>query len=124
MEIPYMKMMGILMDHQNSIRVEQIGHSAALAISRATGIPKTPLLGQMCLTLTVENSELYTTARLSSLSLTYSVKLHFAEIRFTDDKTYSSLRRRVFDVYVQVTITFLLCAPAKQHSFHVIVQGF
>ncbi|KAL7087491.1 hypothetical protein ACP275_13G071000 [Erythranthe tilingii] len=50
-------------------------------------------------------------ARLSPISLTYygfrlingnyTVNLHFAEIMFTDDKTYSSLGRRIFDVYVQ-----------------------
>ncbi|KAL9236862.1 hypothetical protein vseg_011484 [Gypsophila vaccaria] len=56
-------------------------------------------------------SELYTTARLSPISLTYfayclengnySVKLHFAEIQFTNDKSYSSLGRRIFDIYIQ-----------------------
>ncbi|XP_077227042.1 putative LRR receptor-like serine/threonine-protein kinase At1g07650 [Tasmannia lanceolata] len=61
--------------------------------------------------LDMPNSELYTTARLSPLSLTYyglclqngnyTVKLHFAEIIFTDDKTYSSLGKRLFDVYIQ-----------------------
>lgn len=55
--------------------------------------------------------ELYTTARLSPLSLTYysyclengeySVGLHFAEIQFTNDSTYQSLGRRIFDIYVQ-----------------------
>ncbi|KAJ4981653.1 hypothetical protein NE237_032490 [Protea cynaroides] len=57
------------------------------------------------------NSQLYTTARLSPLSLTYygycllngnyTVNLHFAEIMFTNDKTCSSLGRRIFDVYIQ-----------------------
>ncbi|XP_038723730.1 probable LRR receptor-like serine/threonine-protein kinase RFK1 isoform X2 [Tripterygium wilfordii] len=56
-------------------------------------------------------SELYLTARIAPISLSYfhyclengnyTVNLHFAEIRFTNDKTYSSLGRRVFDVYVQ-----------------------
>nr|XP_027126994.1 probable leucine-rich repeat receptor-like serine/threonine-protein kinase At3g14840 isoform X1 [Coffea arabica] len=55
--------------------------------------------------------QLYSDARLSPLSLTYygfclvngnyTVKLHFAEIMFTDDRTYSSLGRRVFDIYMQ-----------------------
>ncbi|KAJ6364366.1 hypothetical protein OIU76_029338 [Salix suchowensis] len=55
--------------------------------------------------------ELYQTARVSPISLTYyrrclengiyTVSLHFAEIRFTNDNTYSSLGRRLFDVYVQ-----------------------
>ncbi|KAI7734013.1 hypothetical protein M8C21_017914, partial [Ambrosia artemisiifolia] len=54
---------------------------------------------------------LYTTARLSPLTLTYfsyclengeySVKLHFAEIQFTNDSTYKSLGRRIFDIYIQ-----------------------
>ncbi|XP_071721936.1 probable LRR receptor-like serine/threonine-protein kinase RFK1 [Rutidosis leptorrhynchoides] len=51
------------------------------------------------------------TARIAPISLTYfhyclengmyTVKLRFAEIQFTNDKTYKSLGRRVFDVYVQ-----------------------
>ncbi|XP_014523048.1 probable leucine-rich repeat receptor-like serine/threonine-protein kinase At3g14840 isoform X2 [Vigna radiata var. radiata] len=55
--------------------------------------------------------KLYTTARMSPLSLTYygfclangnyTVRLHFAEIMFTDDNTYRSLGRRLFDVYIQ-----------------------
>ncbi|KAL3849318.1 hypothetical protein ACJIZ3_011200 [Penstemon smallii] len=58
-----------------------------------------------------QNPQLYTDARLSPLSLTYygfclqngnyTVNLHFAEIMFTDDRTYSSLGRRIFDVYIQ-----------------------
>ncbi|KAL5180486.1 putative leucine-rich repeat receptor-like serine/threonine-protein kinase [Glycine soja] len=61
--------------------------------------------------LVMENVELYMNARVSPTSLTYygfclgngnyTVKLHFAEIMFTDDKTYSSLGRRVFDIYIQ-----------------------
>ena len=57
-------------------------------------------------------SELYTTARISPLSLTYfhrclengiyTITLHFAEIKFTNDKRYTSLGRRIFDIYVQV----------------------
>ncbi|KXG29874.1 hypothetical protein SORBI_3004G102100 [Sorghum bicolor] len=55
--------------------------------------------------------ELYTEARLSPLSLKYyglcmengeyTVKLHFAEIVFTEDHTYSSNGKRVFDVFIQ-----------------------
>ncbi|KAL3825241.1 hypothetical protein ACJIZ3_021270 [Penstemon smallii] len=58
-----------------------------------------------------QNPQLYTDARLSPISLTYygfclrngnyTVKLHFAEIMFTSDRTYSSLGRRIFDVYIQ-----------------------
>ncbi|KAK6797305.1 hypothetical protein RDI58_005007 [Solanum bulbocastanum] len=56
-------------------------------------------------------SELYNNARMSPLSLTYfryclrngsyNVSLHFAEISFTNDSTYTSLGRRVFDIYIQ-----------------------
>nr|KJB66875.1 hypothetical protein B456_010G162700 [Gossypium raimondii] len=56
-------------------------------------------------------SELYTTARLSPLSLTYyhyclengnyNVTLHFAEIQFSNNETYASLGRRLFDIYIQ-----------------------
>ncbi|KAL2931054.1 putative LRR receptor-like serine/threonine-protein kinase RFK1 [Bienertia sinuspersici] len=56
-------------------------------------------------------SDLYTTARLSPITLTYfayclengnyTVKLYFAEIQFTNDKTYNSLGRRFFDIYIQ-----------------------
>nr|POF18957.1 putative lrr receptor-like serine/threonine-protein kinase [Quercus suber] len=57
------------------------------------------------------DSELYTTARASPLSLTYyglclmngnyTVKLHFAEIIFTSDRSFNSLGKRIFDVYIQ-----------------------
>ncbi|GJV49896.1 kinase RLK-Pelle-DLSV family protein, partial [Tanacetum coccineum] len=57
------------------------------------------------------SSELYKSARRSALSLTYyglcmhngsyNISLHFAEIQFTDDRNYSSLGRRVFDIYIQ-----------------------
>ncbi|GJW87000.1 probable leucine-rich repeat receptor-like serine/threonine-protein kinase [Tanacetum coccineum] len=61
--------------------------------------------------LPVNSSELYKSARRSALSLTYyglcmqsgsyNVSLHFAEIMFTDERNYSSLGRRVFDIYIQ-----------------------
>ncbi|GKV53169.1 hypothetical protein SLEP1_g59707 [Rubroshorea leprosula] len=57
------------------------------------------------------NSELYTDARLSPLSLTYylrclangtySVTLYFAEIVIRDNRSFYSLGRRIFDIYVQ-----------------------
>ncbi|KAG8386457.1 hypothetical protein BUALT_Bualt03G0150700 [Buddleja alternifolia] len=57
------------------------------------------------------NSQLYMNARLSPISLTYygfcmingnyTVYLHFAEIMFTSDRTYSSLGRRIFNIYIQ-----------------------
>ncbi|PWA94895.1 leucine-rich repeat transmembrane protein kinase [Artemisia annua] len=56
-------------------------------------------------------TELYTSARTAAISLTYyglclmngnyTVRLHFAEIVFTQDSTFYSLGKRVFDVYVQ-----------------------
>ncbi|CAI9087853.1 OLC1v1022037C2 [Oldenlandia corymbosa var. corymbosa] len=56
-------------------------------------------------------SDMYRTARLSPLSLTYfhyclengsyTVSLYFAELFFTNDNTYSSLGKRVFDIYIQ-----------------------
>ncbi|KAL5716588.1 hypothetical protein ACHQM5_018256 [Ranunculus cassubicifolius] len=61
--------------------------------------------------LTTKNEELYMTARLSPISLTYygyclingnyTVNLHFAEIMFTAGSNYSSLGRRIFDIYIQ-----------------------
>ncbi|XP_020250161.1 probable LRR receptor-like serine/threonine-protein kinase At1g53430 isoform X2 [Asparagus officinalis] len=61
--------------------------------------------------LNMTNPGLYMSARLSPLSLkyfglclqkgNYTVKLHFAEIMFTDDQTYSSNGVRIFDVYIQ-----------------------
>ncbi|KAI3521587.1 hypothetical protein L1887_11058 [Cichorium endivia] len=61
--------------------------------------------------LTMNGSELYTNARLSPQSLTYygrclangnyTVTLHFAEIVFRDNRSYQSLGRRAFDIYVQ-----------------------
>ena len=62
--------------------------------------------------LTMNESELYTSARLSPLSFTYyarclakgtyNVKLHFAEIVIRDNRSFYSLGRRIFDIYVQV----------------------
>lgn len=62
------------------------------------------------------HSKLYTTARISPLSLTYyglclmdgnyTVNLHFAEIIFKNDRSFYSLGKRIFDVYIQVTKLF------------------
>lgn len=62
--------------------------------------------------LTMPNAALYSSARLNPLSLkyyglclqkgNYTVRLHFAEIVFTDDQTFSGVGRRVFDVSIQV----------------------
>ncbi|XP_021895070.1 probable leucine-rich repeat receptor-like serine/threonine-protein kinase At3g14840 isoform X2 [Carica papaya] len=61
--------------------------------------------------LSVKEPQLYMEARISAISLTYygfcmgngnyTVNLHFAEIVFTADKTFNSLGRRVFDIYIQ-----------------------
>ncbi|CAN8288110.1 unnamed protein product [Cochlearia groenlandica] len=55
--------------------------------------------------------EIYKSARLSPQSLkyyglcmisgSYKVQLHFAEIMFSNDQTFRSLGRRLFDIYVQ-----------------------
>ncbi|XP_019190173.1 PREDICTED: probable leucine-rich repeat receptor-like serine/threonine-protein kinase At3g14840 [Ipomoea nil] len=57
------------------------------------------------------DSEIYKTVRLSPLSMTYygrclangnyTVKLHFAEIVLRDNRSFQSLGRRIFDVYIQ-----------------------
>ncbi|XP_050209119.1 probable leucine-rich repeat receptor-like serine/threonine-protein kinase At3g14840 isoform X2 [Mercurialis annua] len=62
-------------------------------------------------TLRMSNSQLYTSARATPLSLTYfvrclgngnyTVKLHFAEIIIRDNSSFHSLGRRIFDVYIQ-----------------------
>lgn len=62
--------------------------------------------------LRVNNSELYTSARLCPLSLTYygrclangnyTITLHFAEIILRDNRSFQSLGKRIFDVYIQV----------------------
>ncbi|XP_039022933.1 probable leucine-rich repeat receptor-like serine/threonine-protein kinase At3g14840 [Hibiscus syriacus] len=61
--------------------------------------------------LSMNDPRLYMNTRLSPLSLTYygfcmgngnyTVNLHFAEIMFTNDNTYSSLGSRLFDIYIQ-----------------------
>ncbi|KAF7145859.1 hypothetical protein RHSIM_Rhsim04G0035500 [Rhododendron simsii] len=61
--------------------------------------------------LNMTGAEYYKTARLSPNSLkyyglclrkgSYKVRLHFAEIMYSDDQTYSSLGRRFFDVSIQ-----------------------
>lgn len=62
--------------------------------------------------LNVTGAEYYNTARVSAQSLmyyglcmrkgSYKVKLHFAEIMFTNDQSFASVGRRIFDVSVQV----------------------
>ncbi|KAJ6724831.1 hypothetical protein OIU85_022722, partial [Salix viminalis] len=59
----------------------------------------------------ITDFELYTTARRTPLSITYygyclengdyTVRLHFAEIQFTDEIPGYRVARRVFDIYIQ-----------------------
>ncbi|PQQ21782.1 putative LRR receptor-like serine/threonine-protein kinase [Prunus yedoensis var. nudiflora] len=61
--------------------------------------------------LRMNNSELYTSARFSTLSLTYyarcfrngnyTVKLHFSEITIRGNRSFRSVGRRIFDIYIQ-----------------------
>ncbi|KAL4627304.1 hypothetical protein ACB092_05G157400, partial [Castanea dentata] len=61
--------------------------------------------------LKMNEFELYTSARLSPLSITYyarclangpyKLKLHFAELVIRDNRSFYSLGRRIFDIYVQ-----------------------
>jgi len=58
------------------------------------------------------NEPLFSTARRAAISLTYygyclengtyTVKLDFAEIQFTDDELYKRVGKRFFDIYIQV----------------------
>ncbi|KZV30859.1 Leucine-rich repeat transmembrane protein kinase isoform 1 [Dorcoceras hygrometricum] len=88
------------------------------------------------------DAEFYRTARLSPSSLkfyglclrqgSYKVRLHFAEIMYSDDNTFSSLGRRVFDVAIQgnvVLTDFDIAQEAKgvmkgiYKDFNVLVNG-
>ncbi|KAG7957007.1 hypothetical protein I3843_11G153300 [Carya illinoinensis] len=79
-----------------------------------TGKQETRYLAESSGFLNVTGPEFYRTARLSPLSLkyyglclrkgSYKVKLYFAEIMFSDDQTFSSLGRRIFDVSIQGTL--------------------
>ncbi|CAI9757115.1 unnamed protein product [Fraxinus pennsylvanica] len=67
--------------------------------------------------LTMTGAEFYQTARLSPSSLkyfglclrrgSYRVRLHFAEIMYTNDSTFSSLGRRIFDVAIQGEVVLM-----------------
>ncbi|KAK9996567.1 hypothetical protein SO802_021253 [Lithocarpus litseifolius] len=73
------------------------------------GEDDTPYLAQNTFSLNVTG--IYETARVAPLSLryyglclrkgSYKVKLHFAEIMFSNDQTFSSLGRRIFNVSIQ-----------------------
>ncbi|KAK3405514.1 hypothetical protein EUGRSUZ_K01729 [Eucalyptus grandis] len=65
-------------------------------------------------TLSMNDAQLYIKARRSAISLTYygfclmdgpyNVTLHFAETMFTGNKSYKSLGRRAFNIYIQGTL--------------------
>ncbi|KAK6284004.1 hypothetical protein POUND7_002956, partial [Theobroma cacao] len=75
-----------------------------------TSVSAKDYIAQNVSLLRTNNSNLYTTARLSPLSLTYFVRclangnytvtLHFAEIVNRQNSSFRSLGRRIFDVYV------------------------
>ncbi|KAL7211555.1 hypothetical protein ACSBR2_014422 [Camellia fascicularis] len=77
--------------------------------------------------LTMNESQLYTSARLSPLSLTYygrclangnyTVTLHFAEIVFRDNRSFQSLGRRIFNVYIQDELVL------KDFDIETVAQG-
>ena len=70
-----------------------------------------PFLAKNDFNLSVK--DVYATARLAPQSLKYyalclakgkyKVQLHFAEIMYSNDQTYRSLGRRIFDISIQVS---------------------
>ncbi|KAH7665650.1 Non-specific serine/threonine protein kinase protein [Dioscorea alata] len=86
--------------------------------------------------LNMPDPKLYMTARLSPLSLryyglclqngNYTVMLHFAEIMFTDDQSYSSVGRRIFDVSIQgeKVLTDFNIAKEANGTGRVIIKTF
>ncbi|XP_028755453.1 probable LRR receptor-like serine/threonine-protein kinase At1g53430 [Neltuma alba] len=75
------------------------------------GNAKADYIARNTFSLNITGPSFYQTARLSPLSLkyhglcllngNYNVKLHFAEIMYPNDQTFSSLGRRIFDVSIQ-----------------------
>ncbi|PRQ31309.1 putative protein kinase RLK-Pelle-DLSV family [Rosa chinensis] len=76
-----------------------------------TGVTSNDCIANNVSILEMDNSELYTNARISPLSLTYygrcfgsgnyTVKLYFSEIIIRGNRSFLSLGRRIFDVYIQ-----------------------
>ncbi|XP_058202454.1 probable LRR receptor-like serine/threonine-protein kinase At1g07650 isoform X24 [Rhododendron vialii] len=91
--------------------VHQVSHWGFSSTGRVWDFNKTEYIARNVSALKMNYSQLYTTARLSPLSLTYygrclangnyTVTLHFAEIIFRDNASYRSLGRRLFDIYIQ-----------------------
>ena len=77
------------------------------------GNEKADYVARNVFSLNINGSDYYQTARIAPISLkyfgfcmmkgNYKVKLHFAEIMFSDDQKFSSLGRRIFDVSIQVS---------------------
>ncbi|KAL9251680.1 putative LRR receptor-like serine/threonine-protein kinase [Drosera capensis] len=75
--------------------------------------------------LSIDGPGYLQTARVSASSLryyglclrkgSYTVKLHFAEIMFSNDTTFASLGNRVFDIYIQGTL--------KQKNFNIMKEA-
>uniref|UniRef100_A0A1J3CRM6 non-specific serine/threonine protein kinase n=1 Tax=Noccaea caerulescens TaxID=107243 RepID=A0A1J3CRM6_NOCCA len=86
-------------------------HYENWGVSSTGYLPNDIYIISTSLTLSQDSPSFYKTARQSALSLVYyafclengvyNVKLHFMEIQFSDEELYSSLGRRIFDVYVQ-----------------------
>lgn len=77
------------------------------------GKDKAKYVAENSFSLNVTDAEFYQTARLAPASLkyyglclkkgSYRVRLHFAEIMYSDGKNFSSLGKRIFDVSIQVS---------------------
>ncbi|KAL9271645.1 putative LRR receptor-like serine/threonine-protein kinase [Drosera capensis] len=75
--------------------------------------------------LSISGPEYFQTARVSASTLkyyglclrkgTYTVQLYFAEIMFSNDKTYASLGNRIFDIYIQGTL--------RQKNFNIMTEA-
>ncbi|KAK4728031.1 hypothetical protein R3W88_032948 [Solanum pinnatisectum] len=89
-------------------------HSDRWAFSSSgvyVGLQEASYIAKNTFSLDVSGPDFYNTARLAPNSLkyyglclrggSYRVRLHFAEIMFSNDSTYSSLGRRIFDVAIQ-----------------------
>ncbi|KAM1278767.1 hypothetical protein ACFX2J_030745 [Malus domestica] len=78
----------------------------------STGVDTSnPDANYIATSLNITGPDLYQTARIAPLSLkyyglcmlkgNYKVRLYFSEIMFTDDQTFSSLGKRLFDISIQ-----------------------
>ncbi|KAG5561041.1 hypothetical protein RHGRI_004154 [Rhododendron griersonianum] len=91
--------------------VHQVSYWGFSSTGRIWDFQNTYYIAKNVSVLKMNDSQLYTRARLSPLSLTYygrclangnyTVTLRFAEIIFRDNASYRSLGRRLFDIYIQ-----------------------